>query len=106
MWIDGNGPLENSGHYSITGDKLAIANVSTISVEEDKAIRCSEVLNNGIIVTGKVYMLEPLGMSCVLRCVLHRKCKGVPISSGHLCVIFQHLLSHIGFHLVICEVDR
>ena len=67
--MDGNGPLNNSDPYSITGDQLMIANVSAISDGEDKAIRCSEVLNNRIVVTGEEYMVEPLGMCCVLRSV-------------------------------------
>ena len=39
-----------------------IANISALSGEEDKAIRCSKVLSNGIVVTGEVYMVEPLGI--------------------------------------------
>ena len=62
MWMDGNGPLDNTDRYSIIGDQLMIANISALSVEEDKAIRCCEVLNNGIIVKGVEYMVEPLGM--------------------------------------------
>ena len=62
MWIDRNSNLTNSTVYTITGPQLMIANVSALSVEEDKAIRCCEVLNNGIVVTGEVYMVEPLGM--------------------------------------------
>ena len=60
--MDGNGPLDNTDRYSIIGDQLVIANISAISDEEDKAIRCSEVLNNRIVVTGEEYMVEPLGM--------------------------------------------
>ena len=66
IWIDGNGPIDNSDQYSMTGDQLMIANVNALSGGEDKAIRCCEVLNNGIVVTGEVYMVEPLGMYCVL----------------------------------------
>ena len=64
--MDKNGPLDNSDQYSITGDQLAIANIGAISGEEDKAIRCSEVLNNGMVVTGEEYMVEPIGMYHVL----------------------------------------
>ena len=62
MWMDGNGNLTNSTVYTITGPQLMIANVSAISGEEDKAIRCCEVLSNGIIVEGVEYTVEPLGM--------------------------------------------
>ena len=65
MWIDRNSNFTNSTLYTITGPQLMIANVSALSDEEDKAIRCSEVLNNEIMVTGEEYMVEPLGM---LRC--------------------------------------
>ena len=41
-----------------------IANVSAISDGKDKAIQCSKVLNNGIVVTGVNYHVEPLGMYC------------------------------------------
>ena len=61
MWIDRNSNLTNSTVYTITGDQLMIANVSALS-GEDKAIRCCEVLNNGIIVEGVEYNVEPLGM--------------------------------------------
>ena len=60
--MDGNGPLDNSDQYSITGDQLMIASVSALSGEEDKAIRCGEVLSNGMIVEGVEYNVEPLGM--------------------------------------------
>ena len=62
MWIDRNSNLTNSTLYTITGPQLMIANVSGLSVEEDKTIRCCEVLNNGIIVEGVEYHVEPLGM--------------------------------------------
>ena len=62
MWIDGNSNLTNSSLYTITGPRLMIANISGLSVEEDRAIRCCEVLNNGIIVEGVEYNVEPLGM--------------------------------------------
>ena len=58
--MDGHGPLAATDQYSITGDQLMIANVSAISDWENKTIRCCEVLNNGIVVTGEVYMVEPL----------------------------------------------
>ena len=53
--------------YTITGPWLMIGNVNALSGEEDKAIRCCEVLNNGIIVEGVEYKVEPLGM--LLLCV-------------------------------------
>ena len=62
MWIDRNSNLTNSSLYTITGPQVMIANISALSVEEDKAIRCCEVLNNGIMVTGDEYMVESLGM--------------------------------------------
>ena len=62
MWIDRNSNLTNSSLYSITGPQLMIANISALSVEEDKAIRCGEVLGNGIVVEGVEYKVEPLGM--------------------------------------------
>ena len=62
MWIDRNSNLTNSTLYTITGPQLMIANVSALSVEENKAIRCGEVLSNGIIVEGVEYKVEPLGM--------------------------------------------
>ena len=62
MWIDRNSNLTNSSLYTITGPQLMIANVSALSGEENKAIRCCEVLNNGIIVEGVEYKVEPLGM--------------------------------------------
>ena len=62
MWIDRNGNLTNSGLYTITGPQLMIANVSALSDGEDKAIRCCEVLSNGIVVEGIEYKVEPLGM--------------------------------------------
>ena len=62
MWIDRNSNLTNSSLYTITGPQLMIANVSALSVEEDKTIRCCEVLSNGIIVEGVEYKVEPLGM--------------------------------------------
>ena len=62
MWIDRNSNLTNSSLYSITGPQLMIANISALSVEEDKAIRCGEVLSNGIVVEGVEYKVEPLGM--------------------------------------------
>ena len=62
MWMDRNSNLTNSTLYTITGPQLMIANVSALSVEEDKAIRCGEVLNNGIVVEGVEYNVEPLGM--------------------------------------------
>ena len=61
MWIDRNSNLTNSTPYTITGPQLTIANVNALSDEEDKAIRCCEVLNNGIIVEGVEYNVEPLG---------------------------------------------
>ena len=61
MWIDRNSNLTNSTLYTITGPRLTIANVSTLS-GEDKAIRCGEVLNNGMVVEGIEYKVEPLGM--------------------------------------------
>ena len=60
--MDGNGPLDNSDPYSMTGDQLMIANINVINGEEDKAIRCGEVLSSGIIVEGVEYNVEPLGM--------------------------------------------
>ena len=60
--MNGNGPLDTSDLYSFVGPKFMIANVSAISNRENKAIRCSEVLNNGIVITGEVYMVEPLGI--------------------------------------------
>ena len=62
MWIDRIKNLTNSTLYTMTGDQLMIANISALSVEEDKAIRCCEVLSNGIIVEGVEYKVEPLGM--------------------------------------------
>ena len=62
MWIDRNSNLTNSTLYTITGPQLMIANVSALSVVEDKAIRCCAVLSNGIVVKGDEYMVEPLGM--------------------------------------------
>ena len=62
MWIDRNGNLTNSGLYTITGPQLMIANVSALSDGEDKAIRCCEVLSNGMVVEGIEYKVEPLGM--------------------------------------------
>ena len=62
MWIDRSSNLTNSTVYTITGCQLTIANVSALGVEEDKAIRCCEVLNNGIVVKGVEYKVEPLGM--------------------------------------------
>ena len=64
MWIDRNSNLTNSSLYTITGPQLMIANVSALSVEEDKAIRCGEVMNNGIVVTGDEYKIEPLTICC------------------------------------------
>ena len=63
--MDRNSNLTNSSLYTITGPQLMIANISALSGEKDKAIRCGEVLSNGIVVTGDEYMVEPLGMSCV-----------------------------------------
>ena len=62
MWIDRNNNLTNSSLYTITGPQLMIANINALSVEENKAIRCCEVLSNGIIVEGAEYNVEPLGM--------------------------------------------
>ena len=62
MWIDRNSNLTNSTLYTITGPQLMIANVSALSLEEDKAIRCCEVLSNGIVMEGEEYNVEPLGM--------------------------------------------
>ena len=62
MWIDRNSNLTNSSLYTITGPQLMIANVSAVSDEKDKAIRCCEVLSNRIIVEGVEYKVEPLGM--------------------------------------------
>ena len=92
--MDRNGPLVNSDQYSITGDQLMIANVSAISGEEDKTIRCSEVLSNGIIVSGEEYMVEPLGMCYVLRSVCCIRSVWRYTSSGHSCVIQFILYSH------------
>ena len=64
MWIDRNGNLTNSGLYTITGDQLMIANISALS-DGDRAIRCCEVLSNGMVVEGVQYKVEPLGMCCV-----------------------------------------
>ena len=58
--MDGNGPLDNSTLYSITGAQLMIANISALSGEGHKAIRCCEVLSNGIVVKGVQYYVEPL----------------------------------------------
>ena len=60
--MDGNGPLDNSDPYSMTGDQLMIANINVINGEEDKTIRCGEVLSSGIVVEGVEYNVEPLGM--------------------------------------------
>ena len=60
--MDGNRNLTNSSLYTVTGHQLMIANVNVLSGEEDKAIRCCEVLSNGIIVTGEEYMVKSLGM--------------------------------------------
>ena len=62
--MDKNGPIENSDQYSITGDQLMIDNVCIVSDGKDKDVQCSEVLNNGIVVTGVNYHMEPLGMYC------------------------------------------
>ena len=62
MWIDRNSNLTNSSLYTITGPQLMIANISALSGEEDKAIRCCEVLSNGIVMEGVEYNVEPLGM--------------------------------------------
>ena len=62
MWIDRSRNLINSSLYTITGPQLMIANISVLSGEEDKAIRCCEVLSNGIVVEGVEYIVEPLGM--------------------------------------------
>ena len=62
MWLDRNSNLTNSSLYTITGPQLMIANVSALSGEKHKAIRCCEVLNKGIIVEGVEYKVEPLGM--------------------------------------------
>ena len=82
--MDGNGPLDNSTLYGITGAQLMIANMSAISDGKDKAIQCCEVLNNGIVLEGVKYNVEPLSMSYVLcgnsiysntpthiRCIMH-----------------------------------
>ena len=66
MWIDRNSNLTNSTLYTITGDQLMIANISALSGEEDKAIRCCKVLSNGIVVEGVEYYVEPLGMYVVM----------------------------------------
>ena len=62
--MDGNGPLVNSDQYSIIGHQLLIANISAISDGKGKDVQCREVLNNGIVVTGVNYHVEPLGMCC------------------------------------------
>ena len=62
--MDGNGPINISDQYSITGDQLMIDNVCVISDGKDKDVQCSEVLNNGIVVTGINYHVEPLGENC------------------------------------------
>ena len=62
MWMDGNGPLDTSDQNSIIGDQLMIANVSAISDEEDKVIKCSEVLSHGMVMEGVEHKVEPLGM--------------------------------------------
>ena len=85
--MDGNGRVDNSDQYSITGDQLIKANVSAISGGEDKGVQCGEVLNNGIVVTGEEYMVEPLGMCCALRCICCTRSVLRYASSGHLCVI-------------------
>ena len=48
--------------YSFIGPNFMIANVSVLSGEKCKTIRCCEVLSNGIIVEGVEYKVEPLGM--------------------------------------------
>ena len=65
IWTEGNGPLDNSTLYGITGAQLMIANISAINDGEDKANQCCEVLNNGIVL-GVKYNVESLGMSYVL----------------------------------------
>ena len=62
--MDGNGPLNNSDQYSITGDQLMIDNVCVTSDGKDRDFQCNEVLNNGIVVTGVNYHVEPLGENC------------------------------------------
>ena len=59
-----NSPLVNSDQYTyfMTGAQLMIANVSAISDEEDKVIKCSEVLSHGMVVEGVEHKVEPLGM--------------------------------------------
>ena len=56
IWMDSSGPLTSSDQYTINGPQLTITNASTVS---DNTIRCSEVLTNGITVTGVAYRLEP-----------------------------------------------
>jgi hypothetical protein len=57
IWMDSSGPLTSSDQYTINGPQLTITNASAVS---DNTIRCSEVLTNGITVTGVVYRVEPL----------------------------------------------
>ena len=64
--MDGNSNLTNSTVSFMTGHQLVIVNLRTLS-EEDKVIQCCEVLNNGMVVEGTEYKVEPLGMYCVLR---------------------------------------
>ena len=62
MWIDRNSNLTDSSLYTITGPQLMIDSISALSGEKHKAIRCGEVLTNGIIVEGVEYNVDPLGM--------------------------------------------
>ena len=57
IWMDSSGPLTSSDQYTINGPQLTITNASAVS---DNTIRCSEILRNGITVTGAVYRVEPL----------------------------------------------
>ena len=57
IWMDSSGPLTSSDQYTINGSQLTITNASAVS---DNTVRCSEVLTNGLTVTGAVYRVEPL----------------------------------------------
>jgi hypothetical protein len=55
--MDSSGPLTSSDQFTINGPQLTITNASAV---ENEDIRCSEVLANGITVTGRAYTVEPL----------------------------------------------
>ena len=57
IWMDSSGPLTSSDQYTINGPRLTITNASAV---ENEDIRCSEVLADGITVTGSAYTVEPL----------------------------------------------